>query len=211
MNLSELRQKVTPWHIALAAAVLLALVARFLPGERTIDDAFITFRYARNLLQGHGFVYNPGERVQGTTTPLYTLLMAGEKLLLPGVGFPMLAIVTNTLADAASVVVLALLCKRTLEAPRLGIGCGFLWAVLPMSVTFALGGMETSVYILLLLLTLSCYASGRAMWSVLFCALATLTRPDALLVAVPLFVHMLWERRGIPWREGLLYVLYLAP
>jgi arabinofuranosyltransferase len=211
MNLSKTRQKPTPWHIALAAAVALALVARFVPGERTIDDAFITFRYARNLLQGHGFVYNPGERVQGTTTPLYTLLMAGEKLILPGVGFPTLAIVTNALADAASIVVIALLCKRTLEAPWLGIGCGFLWAVLPMSVTFCIGGMETSVYILLLLLTLVCYARGQAMWAVLFCALATLTRPDALLVAVPLFAHMLWDRRGIPWREGLFYILLLIP
>jgi arabinofuranosyltransferase len=211
MTLAKLRAKVTPWHIALAAAVALALIARFVPGERTIDDAFITFRYARNLLEGHGFVYNPGERVQGTTTPLYTLLMAGEKLVLPGLGFPALAIVTNALADAASVVVLALLCKRTLSAPWLGIACGFLWAILPMSVTFGIGGMETSVYILLLLLTLACYAWGRTKWSVLFCALATLTRPDALLVAVPLFCTMLWERRGIPWREGLFYALLLAP
>lgn len=39
------------------------------------DDAYITFRYARNLLEGHGPVFNPGERVEGYTNPLYTLLM----------------------------------------------------------------------------------------------------------------------------------------
>ena len=42
-----------------------------------LEDAFITFRYARNIAQGLGFVYNPGERVLGTTTPLQTLLLAG--------------------------------------------------------------------------------------------------------------------------------------
>ena len=29
------------------------------------DDAFISFRYARNLLEGHGLVFNPGEFVEG--------------------------------------------------------------------------------------------------------------------------------------------------
>ena len=226
MDPDQIRRTLTPWHAALIAVVVLAVVARLLPGERTIDDAFITFRYARNVLAGEGFVYNPGERVQGTTTPLYTLLMAGEKALLPGAGFPMLAIVTNALADAASIVVLAWLCKRTLDAPWLGIACGLTWAVSPMSVTFAIGGMETSVYVLLLLLTLACYALGHANWSALFCALATLTRPDALLIAVPLFAHMLFvrvfsvltrdarrtgDRLLIPWREGAVYFSVLAP
>ena len=40
------------------------------------DDPFITYRYAENLAQGKGFVYNPGERVLSTTTPLFTLLLA---------------------------------------------------------------------------------------------------------------------------------------
>ena len=54
---------------------LLAVGAKLIPGARTIDDSFITYRYARNILAGDGFVYNPGEAVMGTTTPLYTLLM----------------------------------------------------------------------------------------------------------------------------------------
>jgi hypothetical protein len=209
------RRTFTSWHAAVLVVALVALGARLLPGERTIDDAFITFRYARNLLAGEGFVYNPGQRVQGTTTPLYTLLMAGLKALLPAASFPALAIAVNALADAASVVVLAWLGRRVLDAPWLGVFCGLAWAVSPMSVTFAIGGMETSVYVLLLLLSLAIYAGAchpdHRLWSVACCALATLTRPDALLVAVPLFAHMVWERRRIPWREVGLYVLLLTP
>jgi arabinofuranosyltransferase len=219
-------RQLSSWHVALFVVAALALGARLLPGERTIDDAFITFRYARNLLAGEGFVYNPGERVQGTTTPVYTLLMAAEKALLPGLSFPALALVTNALADAASVAIVGWLCRRALGMPWLGVAWGLLWAVAPMSVTFAIGGMETSVYILLLLLTLASYAAGRATWSALWCALATLTRPDALLIALPLFGHMLYralaaalrspERRAtawraIPWREAGAYALALAP
>ena len=40
------------------------------------DDAFISFRYARNLVEGKGLVWNPGERVEGYTNFLWTLLMA---------------------------------------------------------------------------------------------------------------------------------------
>ncbi|MCL2825764.1 MAG: hypothetical protein FWD57_17365, partial [Polyangiaceae bacterium] len=39
------------------------------------DDAFISFRYARNLVMGHGLVFNPGERVEGYTNFLWTMLM----------------------------------------------------------------------------------------------------------------------------------------
>jgi hypothetical protein len=44
--------------------------------DRAQDDAFITYRYARNLATGRGFVYNEGERVLGTTTPLYAMILA---------------------------------------------------------------------------------------------------------------------------------------
>ena len=63
-------RKSSTWFTVLV--VILALAARMIPGPRTIDNSFITFRYARNLLSGEGFVYNPGQRVMGTTTPLYT-------------------------------------------------------------------------------------------------------------------------------------------
>jgi len=42
-----------------------------------LDDAFISFRYARNLVEGHGLVYNPGERVQGYSNLLWTAFAAG--------------------------------------------------------------------------------------------------------------------------------------
>ena len=54
-----------PWGGLLA---WLAQVAWFL-----CDDAFISFRYARNLLKGHGLVFNPDEYVEGYSNFLWTL------------------------------------------------------------------------------------------------------------------------------------------
>jgi hypothetical protein len=41
------------------------------------DDSFITLRYAQNLAEGHGLVFNLNERVEGFTSPLWTILLAG--------------------------------------------------------------------------------------------------------------------------------------
>jgi hypothetical protein len=40
------------------------------------DDAFISFRYADNLVRGHGLVFNLGERVEGFTNLAWTLWAA---------------------------------------------------------------------------------------------------------------------------------------
>ena len=40
------------------------------------DDAFISFRYVRNLFDGHGLVFNPGEHVEGYTNFLWIVEIA---------------------------------------------------------------------------------------------------------------------------------------
>ena len=76
-----------PWLLGLvtiAAAVL--HVVYFFP--RTVDDCFIYLRYAENLANGNGLVYNIGERVEGFSSPLWVLLLAiGEVLGMGGVSW----------------------------------------------------------------------------------------------------------------------------
>ena len=43
--------------------------------DATSDDAYITMRYARNAAAGEGIVYNPGERVEGYSNPLWLGLL----------------------------------------------------------------------------------------------------------------------------------------
>ena len=114
---------------------LLAVLARVLPTPRTIDDAFITFRYARNLLAGQGFVYNAGQRVLGTTTPLYTLLLAGLAGLTRSQNYPWLALLVNALMDAVTCLLLAALGENLSGRRVVGLGAALLWAVAPMSLT----------------------------------------------------------------------------
>ncbi|MCJ7622942.1 MAG: hypothetical protein MUO76_05535 [Anaerolineaceae bacterium] len=193
--------------------IILALGARTIPGARTIDDSYITFRYARNLLSGEGFVYNPGERVLGTTTPLFTLLMVGLGSVSGGVEapFPWLALGLNALADAVTCLMLWQLGRR-LKAEWAGVAAGIIWAVAPYSVTFAIGGLETSVYVLLLTGTTLAYINHKQKWTAFCAALALLTRPDALILLGPLALD--WFVRSIRSKERVTpgaIIIFLLP
>jgi arabinofuranosyltransferase len=60
----------------LAAAFLLVFTYVFLANAWIGDDAFITFRVVDNFLHGYGLTFNPDERVQAYTHPLWMLLLS---------------------------------------------------------------------------------------------------------------------------------------
>jgi hypothetical protein len=69
----------TRQHLAVsiaASAVLIYLQSVLFYGY-TADDSYISYRYARNLADGHNLVWNPGEYVEGYSNFLWTVLLAG--------------------------------------------------------------------------------------------------------------------------------------
>ncbi len=167
---------------------------------------YITFRYARNILAGIGFVYNPGEHVLGTTTPLYTFLLTISGYFSGGTQapFPHIALYLNAIADAITCLLL-LQIGRKLGSPIAGFGAALVWAIAPFSVTFAIGGLETSFYVLLLTGTISAYIHQHYKLSAFLAALSLLTRPDALLLVGPLFldraIQVLVQARSLPGKN----------
>lgn len=197
--------------LLVACLVVLALLARLVPGERTVDDAYITFRYARNLVEGAGFVYNPGEHVLGTTTPLYTLLLAGLALTTGSRDFPALALTINALAGGLSTGLLYALGKRFAEHRAPATAATLLWAVAPFSVTFAIGGMETDLTIGLLLAASYAHLIGHPRTMAVLSALALLARPDTAILLGLLWLDLILAKRRIPWKEGLIVLVLLSP
>ncbi|MGD8822076.1 MAG: hypothetical protein PVG63_03155 [Anaerolineales bacterium] len=190
---------------------LLAITARIIPGPRTVDDAFITYRYAQNLLAGHGLVYNPGQAVLGTTTPLFASILAVVALPLGGVTapFPWIALLLSAGFDAISCWLLVSLGRRW-DRPGVGLAAATVWAIAPMSVTFAIGGMETSLVVMLLLAVAMAHFTSRHRLAAFLAALALLARPDTLLFLGPLGlvrVIALFRRQDAAptWGEALLF------
>lgn len=189
--------------------VLLAIAVRLIPGPRIVDDAYITFRYSQNLLNGYGLVYNQGEAVLGTTTPLYTLLLSVFASFFGGAqaAYPVIATWINAFADSLTCLLLVRM-GRQFAYPNAGLATGLLWALSPMSVTFSIGGMETSFFILILMVSLYMYSTHRPVLAALLAAFSILTRPDAILAIIPILgVRMLSLRKKSAQRASLSEVL----
>lgn len=120
------------------------------------DDAWISFRYADNLIRGRGLVYNPGERVEGYTNLLWVLLTAlGMALKLEPLLVARVLGLGALLGQAALVAWLLAAARRRLSVVDLGLACLPTLLVLAAShVELAGAGLETSLFGLLALATL---------------------------------------------------------
>ncbi len=169
--------------------------------DYTYDDAFISFRYAENLANGHGLVYNIGERVEGYTNFLWTVIIAGAIKLgadplvvakILGVVFalatmflmiPFSALATGRRGWPNALPVLFLACSGQFVA----------WAQWGLE-----GGMFTFFITLGLFLFLKAVKDGM---SFAYCSLAfviaTLTRPEGIIFfGVSIIYYLLLVRRA---------------
>jgi hypothetical protein len=186
--------RLTGWQAAVIAGLGLALAAYVfsLFANWAYDDPYITYRYARNLASGQGFVYNPGERVLSTTTPLFTLLLALAYRFTSDL--PHLANLVSALSLAAGGLLLWDL-SRSWNTPLAGWAMLFLYPLFPLVVTTT--GSETPLYLALCIGAFAAYARQRYILTACLAALATLARPDAILVALILGVDYALRR----WRS----------
>ncbi len=181
------------------------------------DDAFISFRYARNLCEGHGLVWNPGERVEGYTNFLWVILMAFGMLLKVNP-----EVLSNVIGIGSGVLVLLLLVR--LSAERHGWNSPLIWlapAVLAASRTFTAwctGGLATMFFTMLVFWALIRFAgeseepARSPVPSSLLFALAALTRPEgnifAAIAGLCFLVELLRRKRTL--RSFMLWLLPLA-
>lgn len=185
-----------------------------IPGPRTIDDSFITFRYAQNILSGEGFVYNSGEYIMGTTTPLYTFLMVVLGSVSGGTQspFPEIAMLVNAVADGLTAVFLYLFGVRFKQS-LVGLATALCWSAAPHSVTFAIGGLETSLVVFLLVGTAYFYLNDKVTLAAFLASLALITRPDTILlvglIGLDYFIRVL--RKQTKWQWLALFTLLLVP
>jgi hypothetical protein len=138
---------------ALVAAGLAAAVAVgcawTLSLDYLADDAFISFRYARNLAGGHGLVYNPGERVEGYTNFLQVVILAAAHRL--GRDLVVTGRAISLLGGIAGVVLAWALARRALARwPELALLAALLVAVNPYHAAWAGAGLETTLFTALL-------------------------------------------------------------
>ena len=215
--LSALRRTPVPLILAcapwLAMLVWIAAVSWFM----ATDDAFISFRYARNLLEGHGLVFNVGERVEGYSNFLWTIELAAIWRAFgipPEDAAPWLSVAFTAATLAAMAWWIARLPnlqhRRLVMWMSLGLVCS--------SATFAVwtsgGGLETrqfTFFIVLAVVLLTTHRSRRGLIAAsASLALASLTRPEGPLIAMSCFAWYILQSilspispSAVPWKAGI--------
>ena len=147
------------------------------------DDSYISYRYARNLAQGHGLVFNPGEKVEGITSFLWTLMIAGGIHL--GFDAPLFTHWLALLFSALFLFVGFAFAYRTHPTGHPTPYALLVPFILLCSVSFAtwsLSGMETPLYAFLALAAFWAAYEGKLIAAALLAGLCFWSRPDGGLV-----------------------------
>jgi hypothetical protein len=219
--LAPARVRVAFWAIlAAAAAYYVVFVVRtgFSFGGRTyftlFDDSAISMRYARNLADGHGLVWNPGERVEGYSNLLWTLWMSLVHLVGVSDRYTALVVMAGAVGLLiATIVVVRRLCDAIVpDAPHIGLIAMGLTAFFYPLVFWALRGTEVAPAALLVALAallavrLEAEWTPRRAWALAaVLAAAVLTRDDLLVPSVVVLAWLLW-RVGPATRSRVLLI-----
>ncbi len=201
-------QAIPPQVLATVAVALLLRIAVACASNYTAEDFMITLRYAENFAAGHGLVYNLGERVLGTTTPLYTLFLALAAWL--HLSPTLCGKAINILADGGLCLVLYLWLRHE-GLEKAGRIAAFLAAVHPIQIRWAISGMETSLVAAAGVWAM--YALSRRRYIEVYCALGTLflLRWDSVLLAVIVTAAICFRERRAPFTGLSLFALIVLP
>ena len=191
------------------------------------DDAYISFRYARNLAQGEGFTYNPGERVEGFSNFFWVILLA-LNLRLGVVDLGVAAKVMGLLFSCGTIILTALLFRRVCRDlhPLWSLGPPLLLAFNPFFASWTTRGLEGAFFTFLLVGGIYLYsmeihrsARGTALLVLVF-FMVSITRPEGILfILVPLgdALTRLFQGEGFRREDfrlvlltGFLFGLFLA-
>ncbi len=178
-----------------------------------IDDAYISFVYAKNLIQGAGLTYN-GLVVEGYSNFLWTLLIA------PFIGLGWDPLIAARLISLGCSLVTLYLTERLMRrfCPTLSpLATGLSLLTVGVSVPFAawtMGGLETALMTLEVVLVIFLETSAQAYqerWSMVVALAGALTRPEGAMLFPIIATHRLIMRRQSLRRFVRQSVIFVGP
>lgn len=173
----------------------------------TLDDAYISFRYAENFAEGKGIVYNEGEYVEGYTCFLWVVLLAG--LYKIGLDLPTTSKILGVLFTFITIFLMSRIHKIIKGTHWLVSVAGVLiLGSMGAFTSWAMSGMETSLTALLVFLSMLMFGAlvSRNKESLvgyflvgIIVSMAVMSRPDAGIILPMLvfcsFLHAIKEKQ----------------
>lgn len=165
-------------RLIFAGALIVFIATAVAIWDYTIDDAFITFRYAENLANGHGLVFNPGDKpVEGYSNFLWMLLLSN--LYKIGLPTPETAKILGLILMAAAGAIWYFSYEKSEEGWLWLVGPLFL--ISPVTPFWGLSGLELGLHAVLVAATVISFQ--RQSWIAPFLLpLLILNRPEGFII-----------------------------
>lgn len=186
------------------------------PFYALFDDAMISMRYAWNLAHGNGLVWNPGERVEGFTNPLWVGFMALFHLFpIPAEKISLYIQVAGALFLAANLYFVKKISEEFTDSLLVMLAAVVITASYGPLNTWGLLGMEVSLLALVtsaaVWMTLRTDPERFTPWTYILLAVSTLVRVDMavsylVILGVMLFAQPQFRKQHLMWGLGLLFL-----
>lgn len=195
----------------LAVVTLLVLICALYLGhvrayDFVSDDTFITLRYAENLAEGHGLVFNHNDRIEGFSSPLWTIVLSAAHWV--GLDLLPTSRTLGTLIGLAVLVLLYLLVSAASDHEVHPLIAAIAPLVLASNGSFACwaaSGMETMLYMALLVVSFLATFSGKLRLAALSTMALILARPESAIAVAVLGLFLLLRRREYGWKRIALW------
>lgn len=188
------------------------------------DDAYISFRYVKNFVEGNGLVFNAGERVEGYTNFLWVVLLSAFALV--KINIELISQILSVAFGSLNIILVFLIAQSIKIIDETGgkpvdektkkyfdLVPSVMTAFTGAYAFWAVSGMETSMFIFFLLLSIYFYLHPKDKKGInsrlgISLLLASLTRPEGIILAGFLYLHkFIWlaiNRKGIENPKRLL-------
>jgi hypothetical protein len=170
-------------------AIIIRIIIFFLI-PLTYEDAYITFRYAENFADGLGLVYNVGEKVYGTTTPLYALIIGLFNVI--GIGSVAGSLIVNLISEGVTTLIVYKLLKNHVKG-FLAVIVSLLYVFSPSNISWAVQGMETAFFSAVIAVSFYSFYKTRYFSAIVFAFLASCIRIDGLSVVAVILAATFFE------------------
>jgi len=171
-----------------------------------VDDAFISFQYVKNFLNGDGLVFNIGERVEGYTNFLWVLVLAAVgKLNLDYVNISRLLGVTFSLL---TVILTYIYARRVFTKDYLLSFVPVVFLVVNGSfAAWSASGMETSMFTFLVLAGYLAMLKERHWFAGIIFTLSAMTRPEGAIFGIIVLCYIILHHQNARLKKAVQYVI----
>jgi arabinofuranosyltransferase len=190
-------KKETTRNLIILILICIVFIIQSISLEYTQDDAYISYRYVENFVEGHGLVFNYGERVEGYTNFLWIMILS----IAISIGLPILLTsqILGVIFGVGTLIISYLLSKEFCDYKRwyLAFITPILLSLNGALAYWAIGGLETGLFIFLTSLIIYLEIKQPSLNPYVL-VIATLTRPEGGLLFGIIFLYRLFvARKGI--------------